>query len=361
MRIAGFSIGAATSFWDWPTISGEGSRNARLHVGEHCVFNARCHFGLEDRVTIGNRVSVGHEVRFLTSTLEACAAGQLPAPSRRAPIVVEDGAWLGARCVLMPGVRVGAGAVIGAAVTVHEDVAPDTMLVGARSISLATDSVPNANRSPAALAPSGLPLTAPTRRRRSAHDLLVALRQEVSQLHAGLALLAIRNWLLPAEGGDARRAQLLRATGFVLGDGCAVHGLPQITGSSAAPGDVAGSHGLYDNLLTGRECTLHQMLVLDLEGRITLGDGVTIGAHTMILTSSHELGPSAHRAGPVTRAPVTIGAGARIGVRCLILPGVTIGEGAVVADGSLVNKDVAPLTHSTGASSGAHTTVNSLA
>ena len=41
--------------------------------------------------------------------------------------------------------------------------------------------------------------------------------------------------------------------------------------------------------------------------------------------------------------PVTIGKNCWIGTRCLILPGVTIHDGAVVGAGSVVTKDVPPL------------------
>jgi len=68
----------------------------------------------------------------------------------------------------------------------------------------------------------------------------------------------------------------------------------------------------------------------------------------MILTSTHDLGPSQHRAGPVTRAPVTIKAGAWLGPRSIVLPGVTVGEGAIVMPGALVNKDVPPNTRVAG-------------
>jgi maltose O-acetyltransferase len=62
----------------------------------------------------------------------------------------------------------------------------------------------------------------------------------------------------------------------------------------------------------------------------------------MILTTSHKLGPSAHRAGKHDLLPVEIGDGAWIGARATILPGVTIGRGAVVSAGSVVNKNVPP-------------------
>jgi acetyltransferase-like isoleucine patch superfamily enzyme len=64
----------------------------------------------------------------------------------------------------------------------------------------------------------------------------------------------------------------------------------------------------------------------------------------MILTSTHELDIREHRAGPVQLSPVSIGDGAWLGPRCVILPGVTLGAGAIVNPGAVVNKDVAPHT-----------------
>jgi maltose O-acetyltransferase len=46
------------------------------------------------------------------------------------------------------------------------------------------------------------------------------------------------------------------------------------------------------------------------------------------------------RAGDLKAEPVTIGDGAWIGARATILPGVTIGGGAVVAAGSVVTRDL---------------------
>ena len=67
------------------------------------------------------------------------------------------------------------------------------------------------------------------------------------------------------------------------------------------------------------------------------------------MTSTHELGPREHRAGPIVKTPVVIEAGALLGARAIILPGVTIGAGAVVNPGAVVNKDVTPHTRVGGA------------
>jgi maltose O-acetyltransferase len=60
----------------------------------------------------------------------------------------------------------------------------------------------------------------------------------------------------------------------------------------------------------------------------------------MILTNSHRIAASGRRAGALDARPVTIEAGAWLSTRCTILPGVTVGRGAVVAAGAVVTTAV---------------------
>jgi acetyltransferase-like isoleucine patch superfamily enzyme len=60
------------------------------------------------------------------------------------------------------------------------------------------------------------------------------------------------------------------------------------------------------------------------------------------LTVDHEIGPSEHRCTNPVMAPIAIGDGAWLASRVLVLPGVTVGKGAVVAAGAVVTRDVAP-------------------
>jgi maltose O-acetyltransferase len=137
MRLAGYEIGFASLFWGAPTVLGPHDKRKRLHIGERSGFNVRCFFELEDHVTIGNNVSVGHEVMFLTQHHDEGDHAQRAGARTSAPIVVHDGAWLGARATIMPGVTIGAGAVIGASVVVNEDVPEHTLFMGGQKISLA--------------------------------------------------------------------------------------------------------------------------------------------------------------------------------------------------------------------------------
>lgn len=68
---------------------------------------------------------------------------------------------------------------------------------------------------------------------------------------------------------------------------------------------------------------------------IRVGDNTIIGYNTTIL--AHEYLLHEWRTGPVC-----IGANVTIGANCTLLPGIVIGDGAVISAMSLVNKDVLP-------------------
>ena len=76
--------------------------------------------------------------------------------------------------------------------------------------------------------------------------------------------------------------------------------------------------------------------------QITIGREVAFGPRVAVITSTHELGGSARRCGRWQPLPVRIGDGCWIGAQALILPGVTIGDGTVVAAGSVVTADCEP-------------------
>ena len=81
--------------------------------------------------------------------------------------------------------------------------------------------------------------------------------------------------------------------------------------------------------------------LLDSAGGLAIGNHVDIASEVMIWTSEHDLTDVQFR--PI-EAKVTIEDYVFIGPRAIILPGVTIGKGAVVAAGGVVTRDVPPLT-----------------
>lgn len=75
--------------------------------------------------------------------------------------------------------------------------------------------------------------------------------------------------------------------------------------------------------------------------KIIVGQYTGIGPGTVIFSSNHQFVPGIpYHKQPWTEKTVTIGRDVWVGARCVILPGVTIGEGAVIAAGSVVTKDV---------------------
>lgn len=74
---------------------------------------------------------------------------------------------------------------------------------------------------------------------------------------------------------------------------------------------------------------------------ITIGRKCCIGDEVKLLTGTHDV--SSSRFALVTR-PIVIGDNVWIATGAMVMPGVTIGEGAVIAAGSVVTKDVAPWT-----------------
>jgi acetyltransferase-like isoleucine patch superfamily enzyme len=74
---------------------------------------------------------------------------------------------------------------------------------------------------------------------------------------------------------------------------------------------------------------------------IKIGDDCLIGPDVLIINNNHQIGPGQLiRMQESAKSRIIIGNDVWIGAKAIILPGVIIGEGAVIAAGSVVNKDV---------------------
>ena len=91
----------------------------------------------------------------------------------------------------------------------------------------------------------------------------------------------------------------------------------------------------------GRFCTIGDSAFLDGRSGLTIGDCVNFGSHVSVYTRQHDIDAADFAE---VGAPVVIGDYAWVSSHSIILPGVSIGEGAVVAAGAVVTKDVAPYT-----------------
>jgi maltose O-acetyltransferase len=113
-----------------PTFCGQGPIQRRLSIGERTWVNVGCFFELQDEIQIGDGVSIGHDVMFLTSSHQIGRHGWRAGAATTAPISVGSGVWIGARSVILPGVTLGAGSVVAAGSIVNKDVGADTLVAG---------------------------------------------------------------------------------------------------------------------------------------------------------------------------------------------------------------------------------------
>jgi maltose O-acetyltransferase len=107
-----------------------------------------------------------------------------------------------------------------------------------------------------------------------------------------------------------------------------------------ASGIFVGGPG--SNLSIGHGTSINVECFFDCLGKVTLGKQVMVGMGVMIVTSDHPLDPDGRPQRQSVGRDVVIGDGAWLGARCTILPGVTVGEGAVVSAGAVVTRDCRP-------------------
>lgn len=74
-------------------------------------------------------------------------------------------------------------------------------------------------------------------------------------------------------------------------------------------------------------------------GGITIGDDVMIGPKVNLVSAGHPTDPAQRRSG-IVKEPIVIGNNVWIGAAATILPGVNIGDNAVIAAGAVVSRDV---------------------
>ena len=101
-----------------------------IRFGEGVFVNYGCVILDVARVTIGDRVQIGPYVQILTADHPRDAAERATGAEWGRPIAIGDDAWIGGGAILLPGVNIGAGAIVAAGAVVTRDVAPGSTVGG---------------------------------------------------------------------------------------------------------------------------------------------------------------------------------------------------------------------------------------
>lgn len=95
-------------------------------------------------------------------------------------------------------------------------------------------------------------------------------------------------------------------------------------------------------LVVGHRVFVNRGVVIGNTAPVVLEDDVALAHDVLITTTHHRTGDPTARAGAPDARPVLVGSGSWVGARAVILPGVTIGPGCVIAAGAVVTADCGP-------------------
>ncbi len=94
-------------------------------IGDHATLDGRA------KLTIGNHVDIASEVMIFNSQHDIHSEDFRPIAK---PVVIEDYVFIGPRAIILPGVKLGWGAVVGAGAVVTKDVSDLTIVAGVPAV-----------------------------------------------------------------------------------------------------------------------------------------------------------------------------------------------------------------------------------
>lgn len=101
---------------------------SRFKIGNNCMISSQCVFNTGESIIIGNEVGFSPKVQLWTHHhWQNILRGYI---ARHEPIIVEDGSYITANCLIVPGIKIGEGSTILANSAVTTDVEPYTVVSG---------------------------------------------------------------------------------------------------------------------------------------------------------------------------------------------------------------------------------------
>jgi maltose O-acetyltransferase len=101
-----------------------------IHIGNYVFLNELCNILDCNEVRIGHHVLIGPGVQIYTAAHLLQAEGRIQGLEEAKPVTIEDNVWIGGSAILLPGVRIGQNAVVGAGAVVSRDIPANMVAVG---------------------------------------------------------------------------------------------------------------------------------------------------------------------------------------------------------------------------------------
>ena len=116
------------------------SRHSSIVIGDDVGISSSCLWAKE-KIVIGNHVKIGGDCLIMDNdvhphdylgrrTFSGYFSTQVKDAVRSEPVIIEDDAWIGARCIILKGVHIGARTIIAAGSVVTKSIPPDTVAGG---------------------------------------------------------------------------------------------------------------------------------------------------------------------------------------------------------------------------------------
>lgn len=106
------------------------SYGENIHIGDCTYINFSCTIFDNNTVQIGSHVMIGPFTQIYTAAHPLQAEDRINGMETAAPIVIEQNVWIGGAAIVLPGVRIGQNAVVGAGAVVTREVPANTVVCG---------------------------------------------------------------------------------------------------------------------------------------------------------------------------------------------------------------------------------------
>jgi acetyltransferase-like isoleucine patch superfamily enzyme len=106
-----------------------------LEIGDNSAIGHGCNFAIGKLISIGKDCNLSGDIIIMDSNAHdtdpaARLAHKPPNPEDVRPVFIRDGVWIGRRCIIFPGVKIGEGSVISAGSVVRTHVPPYSVVAG---------------------------------------------------------------------------------------------------------------------------------------------------------------------------------------------------------------------------------------